>query len=77
MRARVKADYIYPAMRACGGTMFNKTDWTEVPPEQEKSAVVNADLEIEAEEPAAHKFIKSIKPEPTARATIKKAVVKK
>ena len=47
MKARLKENYIYSSMRACGGTMFNKTDWTEVPPEQVKSAIVNADLDLE------------------------------
>jgi hypothetical protein len=47
VKAKLKENYVYSSMRACGGTMFNKIDWTEVPPEHEKSALVNADLVIE------------------------------
>jgi hypothetical protein len=59
--------------------MFNKTDWTVVPPDQEKSAIVNADLEVETEapKPKAQEYLESINPKPTARARIKKETAKK
>lgn len=46
MFARVKEDCRLPAVRACGGVMFVKAEWTEVPSEHTLDALTHEMLEI-------------------------------
>lgn len=46
MLARVKEDCRLPAVRACGGVMFAKSEWTEVPAEHTLDALTHDMLEI-------------------------------
>jgi hypothetical protein len=48
MRARLISDTPFKNTTACGGLVFTKTAWTDVPPHEERSAQANALLEIEA-----------------------------
>lgn len=53
MLARVKEDCRLPAVRACGGVMFVKSEWTEVPDEHTLDALTHEMLEIKPIEVAA------------------------
>ena len=46
MFARVKEDCRLPAVRACGGVMFVKGEWVEVPSEHTLDALTHEMLEI-------------------------------
>ena len=46
MFARVKDDCRLPAVRACGGVMFVKAEWVEVPGEHTLDALTHEMLEI-------------------------------
>lgn len=46
MLARVKEGCRLPAVRACGGVMFVKAEWTEVPAEHTVDALTHEMLEI-------------------------------
>lgn len=73
MKARLKADYIYPVIRACGGAEFVKTEWRSVPAEHEKAALVHGDLEIMDETaPTAKVYLDALDPQPKAKEIIKK-----
>lgn len=52
MLARVKEDCRLPAVRACGGVMFVKHEWTEVPDEHTLDALTHEMLEIKPVEVA-------------------------
>lgn len=51
MRAKVKADYRYPTLRAFGGVDFNKREFTFVPSGAEQEATAHPFLELETEQP--------------------------
>lgn len=54
MFARVKNDCRLPAVRACGGVMFVKDEWVEVPGEHTLDALTHEMLEIKpVDEPIA------------------------
>lgn len=53
MFARVKEDCRLPAVRACGGVMFVKAEWTEVPSEHTLDALTHEMLEIKPVEVVA------------------------
>lgn len=54
MFARVKEDCRLPAVRACGGVMFVKGEWVEVPGEHTLDALTHEMLEIKpVDEPIA------------------------
>ena len=52
MFARVKDDCRLPAVRACGGVMFVKGEWVEVPSEHTLDALTHEMLEIKPVEVA-------------------------
>lgn len=47
MRARLVSNSPFAMTTACGGLVFLKSQWTAVPPHEERSAQANPDLEIE------------------------------
>ena len=53
MFARVKDDCRLPAVRACGGVMFVKGEWVEVPSEHTLDALTHEMLEIKPVEVVA------------------------
>lgn len=53
MLARVKEDCRLPAVRACGGVMFVKSEWMEVPAEHTLDALMHDMLEIKPVETTA------------------------
>ncbi len=53
MFARVKEDCRLPAVRACGGVMFVKAEWVEVPSEHTLDALTHEMLEIKPVEVVA------------------------
>lgn len=62
MYARVKDSCRLPAVRACGGVMFVKGEWVDVPQEHESDALGHEMLEVK---PATEKTEKTITIEQT------------
>jgi len=65
MFARVKDDCRLPAVRACGGVMFVKAEWTEVPDEHTLDALTHEMLEIKPIEVSADDVPSLPEPMPT------------
>ena len=61
MFARVKEDCRLPAVRACGGVMFVKGEWVEVPSEHTLDALTHEMLEIKpVDEPIAAEVVTEV-----------------
>lgn len=66
MFARVKEDCRLPAVRACGGVMFVKVEWVEVPAEHALDALTHEMLEIKpVDEPIAAEVVPDVPVAPT------------